>query len=132
MLVLRTSRVNAVTALDVDSPTASTPRSRRPVPEWTPADPGRTVESRQRRSPVIGWKMPGRCTIGKLDMKTSRREWEPEVLDLPPHAAEVAAEVAALADLPAELAVPGTAVEVEIFGEWVPGEVAEEPGVAGA
>jgi glycine cleavage system aminomethyltransferase T len=29
--------------------------------------------------------------------------------------------------LPAELVEPGTQVEVEIFGEWVPGEVASEP-----
>jgi glycine cleavage system aminomethyltransferase T len=33
----------------------------------------------------------------------------------------------AYAYLPSELVVPGTAVEVEIFGEWVPGEVAAEP-----
>jgi 4-methylaminobutanoate oxidase (formaldehyde-forming) len=33
----------------------------------------------------------------------------------------------AYAYLPAELAAPGTAVEVEIFGEWVPAEVTEEP-----
>jgi hypothetical protein len=41
--------------------------------------------------------------MGKLDMKTSRRERGSAVFDLPPHAAEVAAEVAALADLPASL-----------------------------
>jgi glycine cleavage system aminomethyltransferase T len=29
--------------------------------------------------------------------------------------------------MPAEHAVPGTAVEIEIFGEEVPGTVAEEP-----
>jgi glycine cleavage system aminomethyltransferase T len=33
----------------------------------------------------------------------------------------------AYAYLPAGEAVPGRAVEVEIFGEWVPGEVATEP-----
>jgi 4-methylaminobutanoate oxidase (formaldehyde-forming) len=33
----------------------------------------------------------------------------------------------AYAYLPAAAADPGRAVEVEIFGEWVPGEVAEEP-----
>ena len=33
----------------------------------------------------------------------------------------------AYAYVPAEAAEPGTAVEVEIFGEWVPGRVAEEP-----
>jgi 4-methylaminobutanoate oxidase (formaldehyde-forming) len=33
----------------------------------------------------------------------------------------------AYAYVPAELASPGQALEVEIFGEWVPGEVAEEP-----
>jgi 4-methylaminobutanoate oxidase (formaldehyde-forming) len=33
----------------------------------------------------------------------------------------------AYAYLPAELADPGTAVEVEIFGEWVEAEVAREP-----
>jgi 4-methylaminobutanoate oxidase (formaldehyde-forming) len=33
----------------------------------------------------------------------------------------------AYAYLPAELAAVGTPVEVEIFGEWVPGEVAAEP-----
>jgi 4-methylaminobutanoate oxidase (formaldehyde-forming) len=33
----------------------------------------------------------------------------------------------AYAYLPAEMAEPGRAVEVEIFGEWVPGEVATEP-----
>jgi 4-methylaminobutanoate oxidase (formaldehyde-forming) len=33
----------------------------------------------------------------------------------------------AYAYLPAELAEPGTEVELEIFGEWVPGVVAEEP-----
>jgi glycine cleavage system T protein len=33
----------------------------------------------------------------------------------------------AYAYVPAEAAVPGTTVEVEIFGAWVPGEVAEEP-----
>jgi DNA-binding CsgD family transcriptional regulator len=41
--------------------------------------------------------------MGKLDMKTSRREWGPKVFDLPPHAAEVAAEVATLVDLPTSL-----------------------------
>ena len=29
--------------------------------------------------------------------------------------------------VPAEAATPGTAVEVEVFGRWIPGEVAEEP-----
>jgi 4-methylaminobutanoate oxidase (formaldehyde-forming) len=33
----------------------------------------------------------------------------------------------AYAYLPAEHAEPGTAVELDIFGEWVGGEVAEEP-----
>ena len=33
----------------------------------------------------------------------------------------------AYAYLPAEHAEPGTAVAVEIFGEWVDGEVAAEP-----
>jgi 4-methylaminobutanoate oxidase (formaldehyde-forming) len=33
----------------------------------------------------------------------------------------------AYAYLPPELAEPGTEVEVEIFGEWVPGEVAKGP-----
>jgi 4-methylaminobutanoate oxidase (formaldehyde-forming) len=33
----------------------------------------------------------------------------------------------AYAYLPAERAEPGTEVEVEIFGEWVSGEVAAEP-----
>jgi 4-methylaminobutanoate oxidase (formaldehyde-forming) len=33
----------------------------------------------------------------------------------------------AYAYVPAEAGEPGRAVEVEIFGEWVPGEVAEEP-----
>jgi glycine cleavage system aminomethyltransferase T len=33
----------------------------------------------------------------------------------------------AYAYLPAERAAPGQAVEVEIFGEWVGGEVAAEP-----
>ena len=33
----------------------------------------------------------------------------------------------AYAYLPPERAEPGTAVEVEIFGEWVAGEVAAEP-----
>jgi 4-methylaminobutanoate oxidase (formaldehyde-forming) len=33
----------------------------------------------------------------------------------------------AYAVLPAELAVPGTRAEVEIFGEWAAGEVAAEP-----
>ena len=33
----------------------------------------------------------------------------------------------AYAYLPAERAEPGTAVELDIFGEWVGGEVAEEP-----
>ena len=33
----------------------------------------------------------------------------------------------AYAYLPAAAASVGTAVEVEIFGEWVPGEVAAEP-----
>ena len=33
----------------------------------------------------------------------------------------------AYAYLPAASAEPGTAVEVEIFGEWVGGEVAAEP-----
>jgi 4-methylaminobutanoate oxidase (formaldehyde-forming) len=33
----------------------------------------------------------------------------------------------AYAYVPAERAEPGTAVEVEIFGEWVGGEVAQEP-----
>jgi 4-methylaminobutanoate oxidase (formaldehyde-forming) len=33
----------------------------------------------------------------------------------------------AYAYVPAEAAEPGAAVEVEIFGEWVPGRVAEEP-----
>jgi DNA-binding CsgD family transcriptional regulator len=47
--------------------------------------------------------MPDRCTKGRFGPKTSRREWGPEVLDLPPHAVEVAMEVAALADLPASL-----------------------------
>jgi 4-methylaminobutanoate oxidase (formaldehyde-forming) len=33
----------------------------------------------------------------------------------------------AYAYLPAERAAPGTQVAVEIFGEWVDGEVAKEP-----
>ena len=33
----------------------------------------------------------------------------------------------AYAYLPPERAEPGTAVELDIFGEWVGGEVAEEP-----
>jgi glycine cleavage system aminomethyltransferase T len=33
----------------------------------------------------------------------------------------------AYAYLPAELAVTGTAVEVEVFGEWIGAEVADEP-----
>ena len=33
----------------------------------------------------------------------------------------------AYAYLPADRAEPGQPVEVEIFGEWVPGEVAREP-----
>ena len=33
----------------------------------------------------------------------------------------------AYAYLPPEHAEPGTAVEVEIFGEWIAGEVAAEP-----
>ena len=33
----------------------------------------------------------------------------------------------AYAYLPAKRAEPGTAVELDIFGEWVGGEVAEEP-----
>jgi 4-methylaminobutanoate oxidase (formaldehyde-forming) len=33
----------------------------------------------------------------------------------------------AYAYLPAEHATPGTEVAVEIFGEWVDGEVAQEP-----
>jgi len=33
----------------------------------------------------------------------------------------------AYAYLPAEHAVPGTPVEVEIFGDWVAGEIAAEP-----
>jgi glycine cleavage system aminomethyltransferase T len=33
----------------------------------------------------------------------------------------------AYAYLPVELAEVGTGVEVEVFGEWVPAEVAEEP-----
>jgi 4-methylaminobutanoate oxidase (formaldehyde-forming) len=33
----------------------------------------------------------------------------------------------AYAYLPAPAAVPGTSVEVEIFGDWIPGTVAEEP-----
>jgi glycine cleavage system aminomethyltransferase T len=33
----------------------------------------------------------------------------------------------AYAYLPAEMVVPGSEVEVEIFGGWVPGQVAEEP-----
>jgi len=33
----------------------------------------------------------------------------------------------AYAYVPASRAEPGTAVEVDIFGEWVPGEVAAEP-----
>jgi 4-methylaminobutanoate oxidase (formaldehyde-forming) len=33
----------------------------------------------------------------------------------------------AYAQLPPEMAEPGTAVEVEIFGEWIGGEVASEP-----
>ena len=33
----------------------------------------------------------------------------------------------AYAYLPAALAVPGTAVAIEIFGSWVEGEVAAEP-----
>ena len=33
----------------------------------------------------------------------------------------------AYAYLPAETVVPGSDVEVEIFGQWVPGQVAEEP-----
>jgi 4-methylaminobutanoate oxidase (formaldehyde-forming) len=33
----------------------------------------------------------------------------------------------AYAYVPAERAEPGTGVEIEIFGKWVPGEVAEEP-----
>ena len=33
----------------------------------------------------------------------------------------------AYAYVPPEAGEPGRAVEVEIFGEWVPGEVAEEP-----
>jgi 4-methylaminobutanoate oxidase (formaldehyde-forming) len=33
----------------------------------------------------------------------------------------------AYAYLPASLAVPGTAVSIEIFGRWVDGEIAAEP-----
>ena len=33
----------------------------------------------------------------------------------------------AYAYVPAELAVPGTAVEIDIFGQWIAGEVAAEP-----
>ena len=33
----------------------------------------------------------------------------------------------AYAYVPAEAATPGRAVEIEIFGEWIAGEVAEEP-----
>jgi 4-methylaminobutanoate oxidase (formaldehyde-forming) len=33
----------------------------------------------------------------------------------------------AYAYLPPESAAPGVGAEVEIFGRWVPGEVAEEP-----
>jgi 4-methylaminobutanoate oxidase (formaldehyde-forming) len=33
----------------------------------------------------------------------------------------------AYAYVPAAGAEPGTAVEIDIFGEWVPGEVAAEP-----
>jgi glycine cleavage system aminomethyltransferase T len=33
----------------------------------------------------------------------------------------------AYAYVPAEDAVPGRPVEVQIFGEWIPGEVAREP-----
>jgi glycine cleavage system aminomethyltransferase T len=33
----------------------------------------------------------------------------------------------AYAYLPSSAATPGQAVEVEIFGDWVAGEVAEEP-----
>ena len=33
----------------------------------------------------------------------------------------------AYAYVPPEVAAPGRAVEVEIFGSWVPGQVAEEP-----
>lgn len=38
----------------------------------------------------------------------------------------------AYAYLPAPLAAPGTRVEVDIFGEWVPGEVVQEPALPGA
>ena len=33
----------------------------------------------------------------------------------------------AYAYLPSEVVQPGQAVEVEIFGDWIAGEVAEEP-----
>jgi len=33
----------------------------------------------------------------------------------------------AYAYVPAAAATPGQAVEVEVFGRWIPGEVAEEP-----
>jgi 4-methylaminobutanoate oxidase (formaldehyde-forming) len=33
----------------------------------------------------------------------------------------------AYASLPSDDAIPGTPVEVEIFGQWVPGSVAAEP-----
>jgi DNA-binding CsgD family transcriptional regulator len=54
--------------------------------------------------------MPGRRLTGKLDTRIKPPRMGPEVSDLPPRAAEVAVEVAALADLPASLAERAEAI----------------------
>jgi len=56
--------------------------------------------------------------VRRLPLET-RRGWDDVVL------CERAS--IACASLPAEHAVPGTPVEVEIFGDWVAGEIATEP-----
>jgi 4-methylaminobutanoate oxidase (formaldehyde-forming) len=55
----------------------------------------------------VGGEVVGRVTTGGYGYTTSRS--------------------IAYAYVPPEVAVPGTGVEVEIFGAWVPGQVAEEP-----
>ena len=102
-------------------------------------------------------KLDGPDFVGRAAVETLRREGGPPerliclVLDDPravalgsepvraPGAADVLGRVTscgygyavgasiALAYVPAALAVPGTRLEVDIFGEWIPGEVRPEP-----
>jgi hypothetical protein len=51
MLVVRTSRVNVVTAFDVELAHRVDAAIEEAVREWTPADPGRTAESGRRHPP---------------------------------------------------------------------------------